>query len=57
MAEAYTHRPGVTVSLTEALQTCRDILDGVHDRLPEQAFYFTGGMDLIRAKASIVAPP
>jgi F0F1-type ATP synthase beta subunit len=43
--------------LAESLQTCRDILDGVHDRLPEQAFYFTGGMDQIRAKASIVAPP
>jgi RNA polymerase sigma factor (sigma-70 family) len=57
VAEAYTHRPGVTVGLAESLQTCRDILDGVHDRLPEQAFYFTGGMDQIRAKASIVAPP
>jgi F0F1-type ATP synthase beta subunit len=51
VAEAYTHRPGVTVGLAETLQTCRDILDGVHDRLPEQAFYFTGGMDQVRAKA------
>lgn len=57
VAEAYTHRPGVTVGLAESLQTCRDTLDGVHDRLPEQAFYFTGGMDQIRAKASLVAPP
>lgn len=51
VAEAYTHRRGVTVGVAEALQTCRDILDGLHDRLPEQAFYFTGGMDQIRAKA------
>jgi F0F1-type ATP synthase beta subunit len=54
VAEAYTHRPGVTVGLAETLQTCRDILDGVHDRLPEQAFYFTGGMDQVRAKADEV---
>ena len=43
-AEPYTQRPGVTVSVTDALQGCREILDGVHDDLPEQAFYFTGGI-------------
>lgn len=51
VAEPYTRRPGVTVGRAEALRTCREILDGVHDRLPEQAFYFTGGLDDIRAKA------
>ncbi len=51
VAEAYTRRRGVTVGVAEALQTCRDILDGLHDRLPEEAFYFTGGMDQILAKA------
>jgi RNA polymerase sigma factor (sigma-70 family) len=50
VAEPYIHRSGVTVSRAEALQICREILDGVHDRLPEAAFYFTGGMDEIRAK-------
>ena len=50
VAEPYTHRPGLTVSRAEALQICRETLDGVHDRLPEAAFYFTGGMDEIRAK-------
>jgi F0F1-type ATP synthase beta subunit len=53
VAEPYTHRPGVTVSRAEALQVCREILDGVHDRLPEAAFYFTGGMDAIRAKVEV----
>ncbi|HKX04680.1 MAG TPA: sigma-70 family RNA polymerase sigma factor [Methylomirabilota bacterium] len=53
VAEPYTHRPGVTVSRAEALQVCREILDGVHDRLPEAAFYFTGGMDEIRAKVEV----
>jgi RNA polymerase sigma factor (sigma-70 family) len=51
VAEAYTRQPGIVVSRAEALRTCREILDGVHDRLPEQAFYFTGGIDAIRAKA------
>ena len=53
VAEPYTHRSGVTVSRAEALQICREILDGVHDRLPEAAFYFTGGMDEIRAKVEV----
>jgi len=53
VAEPYIHRSGVTVSRAEALQICREILDGVHDRLPEAAFYFTGGMDEIRAKAAV----
>ena len=51
VAEAYTRRPGLTVGRAEALRICREILDGEHDALPEQAFYFTGGMSEIRAKA------
>jgi RNA polymerase sigma factor (sigma-70 family) len=51
VAEPYTRRPGVTVDLAEALAICRDVLDGVHDGLPETAFYFTGGLDAIRAQA------
>jgi RNA polymerase sigma factor (sigma-70 family) len=51
VAEPYTRRPGVTVGRTETLRICREILDGVHDGLPERAFYFTGGMSEIHAKA------
>jgi RNA polymerase sigma factor (sigma-70 family) len=43
-AEPYTGRPGVTVSLADALHGCREILDGVHDDVPDEAFYFTGGI-------------
>jgi RNA polymerase sigma factor (sigma-70 family) len=43
-AEPYTRRPGVTVSVTDALRGCREILDGAHDDVPEEAFYFTGGI-------------
>lgn len=51
VAEPYTRRPGVTVDPAEALTICRDVLDGVHDDVPEQAFYFTGGLAAIRAQA------
>jgi F-type H+-transporting ATPase subunit beta len=44
VAERWTERPGTTVSLAEALQTCRDILDGRYDDLPAHAFYFSGDM-------------
>jgi F0F1-type ATP synthase beta subunit len=48
VAERWTERSGTTVSLAEALQTCRDILDGQHDDLPVDAFYFSGNMTEIR---------
>jgi F-type H+/Na+-transporting ATPase subunit beta len=46
--ERWNGRPGTTVSLAEALQTCRDILDGRYDDLPADAFYFSGDMAEIR---------
>lgn len=49
VAEAYTNQPGETVTATEALQTCQDILDGKLDDIPTEAFYFSGGLDEIRA--------
>ena len=51
VAEPYTKRPGVTVSLAESLRVCREILDGVHDSVPTRAFYFTGGIDAVMAQA------
>jgi RNA polymerase sigma factor (sigma-70 family) len=50
VAEPYTRRPGVSVSRVDALRGCREILDGVHDGLPDDAFYFTGGIDEVRAR-------
>jgi RNA polymerase sigma factor (sigma-70 family) len=49
IAEPFTKRPGATVTLAEALQTCRDILDGRYDALPVDAFYFSSGMAEIQA--------
>jgi RNA polymerase sigma-70 factor (ECF subfamily) len=43
-AEPYTNRSGASVSAVEALRTCAEILDGQHDGVPVEAFYFSGGM-------------
>lgn len=52
VAEPYTKRPGLYVSRAEALRGTREILDGAHDDLPAGAFYFTGGIEEIRAKGA-----
>jgi hypothetical protein len=44
VADPYTKRPGVTVSLAETLCTCREILEGQYDDLSTGAFLFSGGM-------------
>ncbi len=51
VAEPYTHLPRSTVSRAESVRTCREILDGLYDDLPEDAFYFVGGIDEVRARA------
>jgi RNA polymerase sigma factor (sigma-70 family) len=54
-AEPYTRRPGVTVPPGDALRGCREILDGVHDDVPGDAFYFTGGIAEVLS-ATAMAP-
>jgi F-type H+-transporting ATPase subunit beta len=45
VAEAFTGRPGAYVSIKETVRGFREILDGKHDDLPEQAFYMVGTID------------
>jgi F-type H+-transporting ATPase subunit beta len=45
VAETFTSRPGRYVSIQETVRGFREILDGKHDDLPEQAFYMVGGID------------
>lgn len=52
VAEPYTRRPGTHVSLEEVLRTCRDILEGRHDDIPVEAFYFAGRIEEIRNRAA-----
>ena len=47
-AEPYSKRSGVAVSATEAVRACQEILDGRHDDVPVEAFYFSGDMAEIR---------
>jgi F-type H+-transporting ATPase subunit beta len=52
VAEAFTGRSGVYVKLSDTIEGFRQILDGKHDDLPEQAFYMVGTIDDAVAKAA-----
>ena len=43
--------------MTDALRGCREILDGAHDEVSEQAFYFTGGIAEVLAAAKKTQAP
>ncbi|MCG0277015.1 MAG: F0F1 ATP synthase subunit beta [Thermanaeromonas sp.] len=51
VAEAFTGRPGVYVPLKETIRGFKEILEGRHDHLPEQAFYMVGTIDEAVEKA------
>ena len=42
VAEAFTGQPGRYVKLADTIKSFREIVDGKHDELPEQAFYMVG---------------
>ena len=54
-AEEFTGNPGRFVSLEETLRGFREILDGRHDSIPEQAFYMVGTVGDAMAKARDIA--
>lgn len=45
VAEQFTNFPGKYVSLRDTVRGFREILDGKHDDLPEQAFYMVGTIE------------
>lgn len=51
VAEQFTGTPGQYIPLKETLRGFREILDGLHDDLPEQAFLMVGTIDDAIAKA------
>jgi F-type H+-transporting ATPase subunit beta len=51
VAEVFTGRPGVYVPIKETVRGFREILEGKHDDLPEQAFYLVGTIDEAVEKA------
>ena len=51
VAEKFTGLQGQYVPTADTVRGFREILDGKHDDLPEQAFYMVGGIDQAIAKA------
>ncbi len=45
VAEAFTARPGAYVKLEDTVKGFREIVEGKHDDLPEQAFYMVGTIE------------
>jgi F-type H+-transporting ATPase subunit beta len=51
VAEQFTGQPGAYVPLSETIRGFREILEGKHDLLPEQAFFMVGTIDQAVEKA------
>jgi F-type H+-transporting ATPase subunit beta len=45
VAEQFTGTPGEYVKLEDTIRGFREIIDGKHDELPEQAFYMVGAIE------------
>jgi F-type H+-transporting ATPase subunit beta len=51
VAQEFTGTPGKYVSLEENIRGFKEIVEGKHDALPEQAFYMVGGIEEVVVKA------
>jgi F-type H+-transporting ATPase subunit beta len=51
VAEQFTGQPGEYVPLSETIRGFKEILEGKHDLLPEQAFFMVGTIDQAVEKA------
>jgi F-type H+-transporting ATPase subunit beta len=51
VAEQFTGLPGKYVDIKDTVKGFREILDGKHDTLPEQAFYMVGTIEEVIEKA------
>ena len=52
VAEAFTGTPGKYVPLNETVRGFKEIVEGKHDDLPEEAFFLVGGIDEAVEKAA-----
>ncbi len=55
VAEAFTGTPGVYVQLQDTIKGFKEIVDGKHDDIPEQAFYMVGTIEQAQEKAKKLA--
>jgi len=51
VAEAFTGRPGKYVKIEDTIKGFKEVIDGKHDDVPEQAFYMAGGIDEVLENA------
>jgi len=50
-AEAFTGTPGKYVKIADTIRGFKEIVAGQHDNIPEQAFYMTGTIEEVLARA------
>ena len=55
VAEVFTGAPGKYVKLEDTIRSFKEILEGKHDDLPEQAFYMVADIEEARQKAQKIA--
>jgi F-type H+-transporting ATPase subunit beta len=51
VAEVFTGTPGAYVKVADTVRSFKEIIDGKHDAIPEQAFYLKGGIEDVLAAA------
>jgi F-type H+-transporting ATPase subunit beta len=51
VAEVFTGSPGKLVEVADTVRGFKEIVDGKHDDLPEQAFYMVGTIEEALEKA------
>lgn len=54
VAEVFTGTAGKYVSLKDSIRGFKEIIDGIHDSIPEQAFYMVGGIDEVMEKSKTI---
>jgi F-type H+-transporting ATPase subunit beta len=55
VAEAFTGSPGVYVELKDTIRAFKEVVEGKHDDIPEQAFYMVGTIEQALEKAKRMA--
>jgi len=55
VAEVFTNTPGSFVKIEDTIKGFKEIVEGKHDDLPEQAFYMVGGIDEVVERAKTMA--
>ncbi|MFZ3115712.1 MAG: F0F1 ATP synthase subunit beta [Syntrophales bacterium] len=55
VAAQFTGKDGKFVSVADTVRGFKEILEGKHDDLPEQAFYMVGGIEEVVEKARLLA--